>query len=60
MMNDVYCEYCQDTDLKDYIVNFLGDAFCSDECHELFKQFYEGEYEIVKIIKDNKEVNNNA
>jgi len=47
-MTDFYCENCQEQDLKHYIINLLGDVFCSDECHETFKQNYEGEYPIIE------------
>ena len=47
-----YCEYCQEQDLKHYIINLLGDVFCSDKCHELYKQFYVGEYEIIERKED--------
>jgi hypothetical protein len=47
-----YCEYCNEPELKEYIVNFLGDIFCSNYCHERMKQFYDGEYEIVERVED--------
>jgi len=46
--NEYYCEYCQEQNLKYYIVNLLGDVFCNDYCHEKMKQFYRGKYEIVE------------
>ena len=46
--NEYYCEYCQEQNLKYYIVNLLGDVFCNDYCHEQMKQFYRGKYEIVE------------
>ena len=43
-----HCDYCQEQDLEQYIINLLGDVFCDDYCHEQMKQFYKGEYEIVE------------
>ena len=51
MQDKYYCDYCQEQDLKDYIINFLGDVFCDDYCHEQMKQFYKGEYEIIDSIE---------
>jgi len=54
-MNNYYCDYCQEQDLKEYIINSLGDVFCNNHCHEQMKQFYKGEYEIVECLKcDNR------
>jgi hypothetical protein len=50
-MNNYHCDYCQEQDLKDYIINFLGDVFCDDYCHEQMKQFYKGDYEIIVSIE---------
>ena len=47
-MSSYHCEQCSESDLEKYIINELGDVFCSDYCHELFKQFYEGNYEVVE------------
>ena len=45
---EFYCDYCQEQNLKGYIINSLGDVFCNDYCHDQMKQFYKGNYEIVK------------
>lgn len=50
-MNNYHCDYCQEQDLKEYIINSLGDVFCNNHCHEQMKQFYKGEYEIVECLK---------
>ena len=47
-MTNYHCEYCQEQDLKYYIINLLGDVFCSDECHELFKVNYEDEWTVIE------------
>jgi len=43
-----YCDYCQEQNLKDYIINSLGAVFCNDYCHDQMKQFYKGNYKIVE------------
>ena len=54
-MNNYHCDYCQEQDLKEYIINSLGDVFCNNHCHEQMKQFYKGEYKIVECLKcDNR------
>ena len=47
-----YCEYCQEPELKNYIINLLGDVFCSDECHEQFKVNYDGEWPVIERKED--------
>jgi len=47
-MSKYYCEYCQEQELKEYIINSLGDVFCNEYCKEQMQQFYKGNYKIVE------------
>ena len=47
-MSEYYCEYCQEQELKEYLINSLGDVFCSKHCKEQMQQFYKGNYKIVE------------
>jgi endogenous inhibitor of DNA gyrase (YacG/DUF329 family) len=64
-INNYHCDYCQEQELKEYLINSLGDVFCSKHCKKQMQQFYKGEYEIIDRIKhykskenQEKEVNN--